>query len=273
MKTVTSHVFTAAALAAAIAAAALSLRAPAAAPPVTTPAGPRSVVTGTLTAATTLDLQKPDLSRAVVYIAANDALDHEAPPKDPAIVTQHDKKFIPDFLVVSRNTTIEFPNDDPFDHNVFSRSKAAPAFDLDRYPKGMSKSRVFSETGVVQVFCNIHPSMRAMIVVTPNRCFARADARGGFSIPDVPPGKYTLVAWQDRCDEVRQEIEVTAGGASGITLQLKESRQGIMAAEGPAARQTYGLDRGLGVKQEKLNLPVVKDAHPAPVAAPCCDTK
>ncbi len=235
----------------------------------TAPAAPVPSVRGALTLGGGLDLQKPDLSRAVVYIASDSTLDKEEPPKAPAIVAQRDKKFVPDFTVVSKNTTLEFPNEDPFDHNVFSRSKAAPAFDLDRYPKGMSKSRVFTEVGIVQVFCNIHPSMRAIIVVTPNHYFTRADGKGNFSIPGVPAGKYTLVAWQERCDELRKDIEVAANGLSDIKLELKESRQAIMSSEKTTGQQGYGLDRGLGVKQEKLNLPVVTDVHPAPVS--CCD--
>lgn len=56
---------------------------------------------------------------------------------------------------------MEFPNWDNFRHNVFSKSKAAPPFDLERYPYGESKSYQFTKLGVVQIFCNIHPNMRA----------------------------------------------------------------------------------------------------------------
>jgi plastocyanin len=133
---------------------------------------------GQVAVAGSWDVQKPDLSRVVIYLASDAALDAAPHPQGHATVSQKNKAFSPNFTVIPRGTDVEFPNWDCFDHNVFSVSKAAPAFDLDRYPKGQSKTRTFDKVGVVQVFCNIHPQMRAIIFVTPNICFTRADAQG-----------------------------------------------------------------------------------------------
>lgn len=208
-------------------------------------------------------LQKPDLTRVVVYLASDPALDAAsgAPPR--ATVAQKSKTFVPNFAVVPLGTEVEFPNWDNFDHNVFSRSKAAPAFDLDRYPRGMSKTRTFGKLGVVQVFCNIHPEMRAVIFVTPNRFFARADAEGNFQITGVPPGRYELVAWNERCGEQRQPIDISTGAAADVAFTLKESRERAVTPEAPRHSTYGGVERGLGVKRQKLNLPVVTEAHPA----------
>ena len=236
-------------------------------PQATTRPQQRASIRGIVTLKGSWDLQKPDLTRAVIYLASNPVLDDAPAGIDHATVAQKDKSFVPNFTVVPRGTTIEFPNWDDFDHNVFSRSKAAPAFDLDRYPRGQSKSRVFEKVGVVQVFCNIHPQMRAIIFVTPNRYFARADADGKFEIPDVPTGQYELVAWHERCGEQRQTIEVRSD-APEVSLTLEENRQNIIAHDPPKRDADYGIERGLGVKRERLNLPVVKDSHPAPDAPP-----
>ncbi len=233
--------------------------------PASQPAG--YSIHGRVSAAAGWDLQKPDLSRAVVYLASEPALDGPAPAGSVS-VAQRNKAFVPNFEVVPLGTTVEFPNWDRFDHNVFSRSKAAPAFDLDRYPYGQSKSRVFDKVGVVQVFCNIHPSMRAVIIVTPNRFFARADADGRFEIVSVPAGKYQMVAFHDRCEEQQKEVQAGPDASGEVTFALEESRKSIMTNDPPPRRGSYGVERGLAAKREQLGLPVVKDSHPAPAPAP-----
>src|SRR6267142_5392420 len=97
-------------------------------------------VTGVLSVAAANAGEAQDRSRMVAFLDADPAL--VAPPKaaepNPQIV-QRGKAFVPDLLVVPQGTTVEFPNWDPFSHNVFSRSPAAQ-FDLDRYGQGQSKS-------------------------------------------------------------------------------------------------------------------------------------
>jgi len=211
-------------------------------------------------------LANPDLSRAVVFLAASPALDERSGPTTRATVSQYHKSFTPGFVVVPLGTEVEFPNWDHFDHNVFSRSAAAPAFDLDRYPYGKSKTRTFEKLGVVQIFCNIHPQMRAVIYVTPNRFFARPDADGNFAISGLPAGTFDVVLWHERCEEQRQTITLAEGEAPQINFVLKESRErAINSSDATARRSGYGgVERGLGVKRERLDLPVVTDSHPAP---------
>jgi plastocyanin len=205
-----------------------------------------------------------DLSRSVVYLESNDAIPPlpTAPGPRPQIA-QHGKAFVPDFLVVPAGTSVEFPNFDPFTHNVFSRSRAA-AFDLERYGQGLSKSFTFENVGVVQIFCNIHPQMKAILFVVPNRCWARADVQGRFLISDVPPGRYTLVGWNDRGGEQRQMIDVSPVGLQGLTLALSPAAAREQLVERSAPPEPMGVARGLGVKRERLGLPVVGGVHPAP---------
>ena len=127
---------------------------------------------------------------------------------------------------------------------------------------------MFDKVGVVQVFCNVHPGMRAMIVVTPNRYFTRADAEGRFEIDRVPAGKYQLVAFHERCEEQHREIEAGPNSSDEASFTMEESRKSVMANDPPERRGGYGVERGLGAKREQLNLPVVKDSHPAPTPPP-----
>jgi plastocyanin len=228
-----------------------------AANPATQPA--TTIVRGHVTVSGGL-FDRPDVGKTVIFIASDPVLDKIADPTTQAIVAQHDKRFEPDFTVVSRGTVVEFPNWDHFYHNVFSRSAAAPAFDLERYGFGQSKIRTFDKVGVVQLFCNIHPQMRAIIYVTPNRFFVRPDSNGDFELRGVPPGDYRIVAWHDRCAEQTQPLHLGADGQANFSFQLS-IRRGGSDADPPAA---YGVGRGLGVKRQQLNLPVVAGTHPAP---------
>jgi plastocyanin len=236
-------------------------------PPTTAPV--TFTIHGTIKAAANLDLQKIDLTRAVVYLDSDPVLDaYPFAPTHP-YVAQQNKAFVPNFLAIAKNTPVEFPNWDHFSHNVFSRSAAAPAFDLERYPYGQSKTRIFDKSGVIQVFCNIHPFMKAIIFVAPNGFFTRPDAQGRFEITGIPAGKYQLFAWQERCGDQHQTVTVGPDEANEIDFTLDENRQSILANDPPSHTKTYGgVERGLGLKREQLNLPVVQESHPASTTAP-----
>jgi plastocyanin len=81
-------------------------------------------------------------------------------------VTQTDKKFSTAKLKVKVGEAVNFKNEDPFFHNVFSLSDVK-TFDLGSYPKGQSKAVTFDKAGTVEVECSIHPEMKMIIEVTP----------------------------------------------------------------------------------------------------------
>lgn len=112
---------------------------------------------------------------------------------------QKDKRFVPHVMVIQVGTEVEFPNDDPFFHNVFSLFDGK-IFDLGLYANGETRPVRFNRPGVSYIYCNIHPQMSAVIVAveTPYFCVSRAD--GTFSIADVPPGSYRLRLWHERSD-------------------------------------------------------------------------
>jgi plastocyanin len=133
-------------------------------------------------------------------------------------IEQRDETFVPHVLPVLRGSTVDFPNDDPLFHNVFSLSSAR-TFDLGRYPKGTSKSVRFDRAGIVQVFCHIHSDMSAVVLVLDNPYFA-IPADGRYAIPDVPPGEYTLVAWHERIKPISQRVRVTADSVTVVDFNI-----------------------------------------------------
>ena len=122
------------------------------------------------------------------------------PPTRAAVMDQRNISFIPHILPIQVGTRVDFPNHDHVQHNVFSPSLTR-MFNLGTYPPGEVRSVVFEKPGVVDVYCEIHPDMHAIILVLPTPYFTMTDRKGHFRIPDVPPGRYVLKWWSETCGE------------------------------------------------------------------------
>jgi plastocyanin len=155
----------------------------------------------------------PDLRRSVVYLESAPALAFPDPEPQRATMDQRNETFIPHVLAITVGTTVDFPNSDNTYHNVFSLRGPRP-FDLGRYAAGRSKSIRFDRPGIVRVFCEIHSHMSAFILVFNHRYFAVTSADGRYQIGRVPPGRYTLVAWNEGAiRETRAVVIPEDGGA------------------------------------------------------------
>jgi plastocyanin len=112
-------------------------------------------------------------------------------------IIQRNKTFEPHILVVRVGTTVEFPNKDPFFHNIFSLFDGK-RFDLGLYEAGSSRTVRFDRPGVSFLFCNIHPQMSAAVVVLETPYFGISNSKGHVTIPGVPDGRYDLNVWYER---------------------------------------------------------------------------
>jgi len=144
---------------------------------------------------------------SVVYLTG-DNLPAINPPDSIPKMAQKDKMFVPSVLAVGVGYTVDFPNLDPFFHNVFSYSKTKQ-FDLGRYPKGQSERVTFDKPGIVKVFCEIHYSMRAYVHVLQTPYFAVSDDKGNFVIKNILPGQYTLNVWQENLQNITNPITIS----------------------------------------------------------------
>lgn len=136
-----------------------------------------------------------------------------------ATIAQRDEQFVPHVVAVTKGSSVTFPNDDPFFHNVFSLSRGA-SFNLGRYPSGSTRSRVFSRAGLVKVFCELHSHMSAVIRVFDHPWFTIPDDRGSFALDGIPPGEHTLVAWHERIGEQRDRVTIRAGQVTEVSFTL-----------------------------------------------------
>jgi hypothetical protein len=139
---------------------------------------------------------------------------------------QKDKMFHPHILPVAVGTAVEFPNADPIFHNAFSNYEGQ-LFDVALYRPGTSRTVVFRKPGVVRVFCNIHPSMAAIILVLKTHYFAKVNADYSYRIADVPPGQYTLSFFDERASGEQRMLPLTVEAGSSETraplLQISEA--------------------------------------------------
>ena len=159
----------------------------------------------------------PESRNVIIFV------DDIAAPTDLAVtkatIVQKDEQFVPHVVAITRGSSVTFPNDDPFFHNVFSLSRGA-SFNLGRYPSGSTRSRSFSRPGLVKVFCELHSHMSAVIRVFDHPWFTIPDDHGRFSLDGIPAGEHTLVAWHERIGEQRDRVTIRPGQVTEVSFTL-----------------------------------------------------
>jgi plastocyanin len=161
-----------------------------------------------------------DRSPSVVYLetAPRGAFEPIETPR--AVMDQRNETFVPHVLAIPTGTTVDFPNSDRIYHNVFSLSKTEP-FDLGRYAMGRSKQVRFDRAGIVRVFCEIHSHMSAFILVFSHPFFAMTDSEGRYRIDNVPPGNYSVIAWNEGVSSDPSPVAVPNGGVAELDIALR----------------------------------------------------
>jgi plastocyanin len=175
-----------------------------------------AVVAGRITVMDKRDRPARDVGQAVIWLSGPVA---PAPTPVEAEITTSDKELSPHVLVVPVGSSVSFPNHDPFNHNVFSLSEENP-FDLGLYGRGETRSVRLIRPGIVQLYCNVHAQMSAVIVVQGTPWFTQPSSDGSFSLPSVPPGQYVLHAWHERASEITLDLSVPAGGVADLSLEM-----------------------------------------------------
>ena len=171
----------------------------------------------------------------------------QAPPasgdlsKAELVLDQRNLEFIPHVLPVLVGSSVQFPNNDKVDHNIFSMSRTK-TFNLGSYKPGETQTMVFDKPGIVEVRCDVHAEMAAYILVMKNPYFAVTDKKGHFEIPDqnylkqaglqnvsgLPSGKYTVKTWHEKLKSQKQAVTITDSTEVSIRLDLTRGVSGAL---------------------------------------------
>jgi len=196
--------------------------------------------------------RESDHAGVVVWLAPLSGV----PPDSPllTVTVAHKKKtFVPHVVAIRIGSKVSFPNQDPFFHNAFSNYEGE-TFDIGLHPPGSSREHTFHRPGVVRLFCNIHPTMSAVIVVLNSPFFAVSNPNGAFAIPAVPAGEYSMELFHERSlpdtlTALKRRVTIEA---TDITLPpISISQAGYLA---PPHKNKYGKDYP----------PVIVDSYPGP---------
>lgn len=181
-------------------------------------AGAQGAVTGRVSIRERPGEATTDMGNTVIYLLPKDARKLRVGPVKAAMAMSA-RQFSPRVRVVTPGSTVEYPNEDPFSHNIFSTAAGA-AFDLGSYAGGTMKSTTFKKAGAFPVYCNIHAKMTAYVVVVPTPYAVVAGADGRWALPNVPAGSYQLHVWHERAPEVVQDVDVAPAGLADVATSL-----------------------------------------------------
>jgi plastocyanin len=129
-------------------------------------------------------------------------------PERHARMTHTRSGFEPHVLAISVGTWVDFKNEDQIYHSPFSISPAGP-FDLRMLRPGETRRVQFNRPGVLNVYCELHSKGEGFIVVVPDPAYTRPAPSGGFYLPKLGPGTYTVTAWHPTLGEKSKYVEVT----------------------------------------------------------------
>lgn len=153
--------------------------------------------------------QNNGLSNVAVYIKSGLANYKFDPPASPAQLAQKNCMYEPRVVALMTNQMLDIQNEDPIQHNVHPTPHNNPAFNQTQPIHGSPIQRSFSEPELaIRFACNLHPWMHAYVFVFAHPYFDVTSNRGSFDLKNVPPGSYTVEAWQEKYGTKDQTITI-----------------------------------------------------------------
>jgi hypothetical protein len=157
------------------------------------------------------------LRNVVVYISIG-APDTTSAPANPAAFEQHGCHYTTHVLALRVGQEIKISNNDPISHNIHPLAKINREWNRIQPPNTPPFSYAYDKEEFIPVKCNIHSWMRGYFVVLNTSHFAVTGEDGRFSLPELPPGRYTVTAWHETFGTQSREITIASGESQTINF-------------------------------------------------------
>ena len=156
-----------------------------------------------------------------VFVYVKDGLGNQTfpPPAEPVQLDQKGCWYHPHVIGIMAGQKLDVKNSDPTNHNIHPLPMVNREWNQSQPPGAADLMQEFARPEVmIPVKCNVHPWMKSYIGVVPNPFFAVTDDKGSFTIKGLPPGDYTIEAWQEKYGT--QDQKVTVGPKESKMVQF-----------------------------------------------------
>jgi len=150
------------------------------------------------------------LVNVVVYISSQ-----------PAVLTQKGCRYLPHVLAFQVNQPLEILNEDQTSHNIHPLAKINREWNKSQPPGTPPIVDKYDKTEFIPVKCNVHPWMHGTFAVLKNSHYAISGEDGGFKLPNLPAGKYTVTAYHESYGEQTQEVTLTGSETKSVNFVFK----------------------------------------------------
>jgi plastocyanin len=155
------------------------------------------------------------LENVVVYISAG-APDEGQVPSQAVTYDQKGCQYLPHVQAMHTGQELKISNDDQTSHNIHPLAKINHEWNKSQPPGSPPIIEKYEKAEFIPVKCNIHPWMHGYFVVLNTSHFDISKDDGGFKLPNLPPGKYTITAWQESYGTKTADVTITGNETKDV---------------------------------------------------------